>query len=91
MYVRRLIWDDWNEDHIARHQVDREDVEVVCRSSRSLGVRMRRGRYRVIGQTGEGRYLAVILDAVPNGGVYYAVTARNATDPERRRLLTWRR
>ncbi len=60
--ILQLIWDDWNEEHIARHGVTRDEAEEVCFNQSSLGVRIRRGRYRVIGQTDAGRYLTVILD-----------------------------
>jgi len=43
LFIRALLWDDWNEEHIARHGVEREEVEEVCFDSRSLGVRMWRG------------------------------------------------
>jgi uncharacterized DUF497 family protein len=83
--ILQLIWDDWNEEHIGRHRVDRDEVEYVCFSRSSLGVRIRRGRYRVIGQTDSGRYLTVILDFVGKRR-YYVVTARDADEAERRRL-----
>ena len=89
MDVRELTWDERNEAHIARHGVEPEEVEDVCFSQRSLSVRMRHRRYRVIGQTVDGRYLTVILDS-EQAGTFYVVTSRDATDPERRRLHRWR-
>lgn len=32
LYIRRLHWDDWNEAHIARHEVSRREVEQACSS-----------------------------------------------------------
>jgi uncharacterized DUF497 family protein len=87
--IRDLIWDAWNEGHIERHDVLRAEVEYVCADRRSLGVRIRGKRYRVIGQSEDGRYLTVFLDAA-NSGEYYVVTARKATDSERHRLHRWR-
>jgi len=87
--IRDLTWDDWNQLHIARHSIDPDEVEEVCYNPRSLGVRIRRGRYRVIGQAMSGRYLTVILDAEPEA-TFYVVTARDASDSERRRLHRWR-
>lgn len=89
MDIRELVWDEGNEAHIARHGVEPDEAEDVCFSPRSLSVRMRRGRYRVIGQTAAGRYLTVILDS-EEAGTFYVVTSRDATDPERRRLHRWR-
>lgn len=90
MYIRQLIWDDWNESHIARHGVRRDEVEDICYNANSLGVRIRRGRYRVIGQTEAGRYITAIVDS-STGGKFYVVTGRDATDAERRRLRQWQR
>lgn len=82
LYVRELVFDDWNEDHIAQHNVIPEEVEEVC-----LGIpfvsRTREGRLRVIGQTEDGRCLTIFL-APQSRGVYYPITARDATQTERR-------
>jgi len=86
--IGELAWDDWNETHVARHGVAIDEIEDVC-FAYSLGVRIRRGRYRIIGQTRAGRYLTVILDSV-GGGDFYVVTAREATEPERGRFRSWR-
>jgi uncharacterized DUF497 family protein len=85
---RELVWDDWNEEHVARHNVTRREVEEVC-FGRAFVVRMRRSRYRVVGQTEGGRYLTVILDS-RQGREFYVVTARDAVEPERRRFRSWR-
>jgi hypothetical protein len=28
--IQKLIWDEWNISHIARHDVSPEEVEQVC-------------------------------------------------------------
>ena len=89
MRVRELLWDDWNEEHIAAHAVLPEEVEESVFSPSSLLVRVKGSRYRVIGQTKSGRHLTTILDREANGR-FYPVTARDATDNERRRLKHWR-
>ncbi|MCH7811084.1 MAG: BrnT family toxin [Chloroflexi bacterium] len=89
MDIQQLTWDDWNEAHIASHGVRRGEVEGVSYSNDSLGVRIRRRRYRLIGQTEAGRYLMVILDSSGRGR-FYVVTARDATEAERLRLRRWR-
>ena len=88
MDIRDLTWDDWNESHIASHGVLRSEAEDVAFAKRSLGVRVGRRRYRLIGQTAEGRYLAIFVDSVGRGS-FYVITARDATDAERRRLHSW--
>lgn len=84
MIIRKLIWDEWNIDHIARHNVEPEEVEEVCKS-KNLFTRGRNGSYKVIGQTDDGRYLAIILSPRP-GGRFYPITARSADDKEKRRF-----
>lgn len=87
MRIRRLIWDDTNLEHIARHRVIPEEVDEVCLNEQSYATRIGRRRYQVIGQTRAGRYLTIFLD-YPGGDIFYPVTARDATDWERR---LWRR
>jgi uncharacterized DUF497 family protein len=82
LVVRRLRWDAWNVEHIARHRVLPEEVEEVCHgpyvASETYG-----GRLRVIGPTSGGRMLTVIL--APEGrGMFYPVTARPTSRQERR-------
>ena len=78
----RLRWDGWNEDHVARHGVDREEVEEVARNAPHV-TRARGRTYRVIGQTDGGRYLTLIVAPRPDGS-FYVVTARDADEIERR-------
>jgi uncharacterized DUF497 family protein len=84
MYVRRLIWDDWNVPHIARHDVVPDEVEEICHGRHAVREGYA-GRVVLIGQTNSGRLLSVILD--PDTGeedVYYPVTSRSADRKERR-------
>ena len=84
MLVNRLIWDEWNVPHIARHAVTPDEVEEICHGRHAV----REGyanRIVLIGRTVRGRLLAVILD--PNTAqenVYYPVTSRPADRKERR-------
>lgn len=82
LYIQELLFDEWNEDHIARHGIIPEEVEEVCRYDAFVS-KTRQGRLRIIGQTDAGRYLTIIL-AARGQGVFYPVTARDATDAERR-------
>ena len=67
--IVQLIWDDWNVEHIARHNVTPEEVEQAC-----LGEIMvldgKKGRLVVSGLTVDGRLLAIVLDPEPQDGVY---------------------
>lgn len=83
--VRRLIWDDWNVLHIARHQVLPEEAREVCEGD-PIFRGSYAGRILAIGPTRAGRMLTVALDPEPEGeGVFYPVTARPASRKERRR------
>lgn len=84
--IRRLIWDDWNEAHIARHDVVRDEVEEACLGDPYTD-EGKKDRIRLIGPTNIGRMLAVILDPEEEKGVYYPVTARPASRKERRLYL----
>ncbi len=69
-YIRELVFDERNIEHIARHGVTPEEVEEVCylapHFTRARSKRGRR-RYRVIGQTEDGRYLTIFLDPLGKG------------------------
>lgn len=81
LVIRRLIWDSWNVAHIARHQVNPEEVEEICHTD-PVVQQGDKGRSLVFGQTKSGRMLTVVLD--PEGeSVYYPVTARPASKRER--------
>lgn len=84
MTIQNLIWDEWNIEHIARHNVEPNEVEEVCKNKHSF-TRGRQNTYRVIGQTQGGRYLTVIV-AVRGNGNFYPVTARDSDKWERKRL-----
>ena len=83
LYIRHLIWDDWNVAHIARHEVTRDEVEEACRGQPVISETYK-GRLRVVGPTRSGRMLTVILSPEDDEGVYYPVTARSADRKERR-------
>jgi len=80
--ITRLIWDDWNVAHIARHGVTQIDVEDVCQGD-YLTRQAYHGRIMVIGPNAVGNLLSVIL-APEDEGSYYVVTARPAATKERR-------
>jgi uncharacterized DUF497 family protein len=82
LVVQRLVWDDWNIAHIARHDVVPDDVEAVCHNDPIVSATYN-DRLRVIGATHGGAILTVIL--APEGeGAYYVITARPASRKERR-------
>ena len=83
-YIRYLLWNEWNLDHIAEHNVSPGEVEEVCCGDPCV-TRARNRTLRIIGQSYSGRFLAIFL--APRGrGSYFVVTAREATDAERKRF-----
>ena len=80
--IERLIWDDWNVTHIARHNVVPEEVEEVCHSDFLL-LQGKQGRLLAISPISNGKMLTVVLNPQEEEGVYYPVTARPAAKKER--------
>lgn len=92
MRFDELVWDDWNEEHIARHQIGPEEVEEVVFDPGALTLRTRGDMappYLVLGLTEGGRYLFVVLEPI-SGHRAYVVTARDMTDEEKRRFKSRR-
>lgn len=85
MIIRKLVWDEWNIDHIAKHDVSTEEVEEVCLEKRIIINKVGRQKLRVLGQTYVGRYLAIFL-ANRGGGNFYPISARDCALKERRLL-----
>lgn len=80
--IRRLIWDEWNLAHIARHQVVPEEVNEVCHGN-VLVQQGHSGRIVLIGPTMSGRMVEVVLDPEQEQGVFYVVTAHPASKKDR--------
>lgn len=83
MIVKRLVWDEWNINHVARHGISPREVEEACLGDVVVN-KTYAGRLRVIGKTLGDRWLAIIL-APKQRLTYYPVTARPASRKERRR------
>lgn len=82
--IQELVWNNWNIEHIGRHHILPREVEEVCYSNPVIS-RARNGTLRIIGQTYSGRLLTIFL-ASRDRGSYFVVTARDATEAERRRF-----
>lgn len=81
---RQLRWDLRNVAHIARHGVNRNEVEEVLQGDFIAQVSYH-GRRLLIGSTAAGRTLAVVLEDETDD-ISYVVTARPAKRKERRML-----
>lgn len=74
LLIRKLIWDSWNIQHIARHSITPEEVEEICHNLPLVLRGQEKGRLVLIGSTEEGRMITVVVEA--NGyGKYYPVTS----------------
>jgi uncharacterized DUF497 family protein len=80
--IRRLVWTDWNKEHIARHEVNPDEVEQACHGDH-IFFSSYKDRLILIGPTLAERILAVILEPMGDD-VYFVVTARTADRGERR-------
>ncbi len=81
--VKKLIWDEWNIEHIKKHNVIENEAEEVSKSFLAHKVG-KKGRYIAIGKSGS-RLLSLVLDR-KSTGEYYVVTARDASKKERREI-----
>ena len=80
--IKILIWDEWNLEHIKKHNVTKEEIETVKEiiyHRRTYG-----GKYLAVGRSGQ-RLITIILRR-KHLGEYYVVTARDASKKERKRI-----
>lgn len=83
MVIKRLVWDEWNVEHIARHGVTVGEVEQACLGNRYIVRESYKDRIMLIGPTSKERILAVVV-ALKGNEIYYVITARPADRKERR-------
>ena len=80
--VETLIVDEHRIAHIGRHNVTVEEaVEIV--SGDHVYIEGHDGRWRLIGQTAQGRFLTIVVGARESPNTYGLVTARPARREER--------
>lgn len=76
--IKKLIWDEQNTSHIARHKVTPAEVEEVC-----MGDRIERQGFEqrafLIGKTRRGRFLSVVLGRTDQADMYRPITAFDAS------------
>jgi hypothetical protein len=75
-----LVWDEWNREHLSRHNILPEEVEEVCQG-KYQAIESYRKRIELFGKTKSGRKLVIILSPEDRylraygKGIYYPVTA----------------
>lgn len=79
--IRTLVWDEYNIEHIKRHNVTVEEAEAAIDNllAHRIG---KKGRYIAIGRVGK-RLISLVIRR-ESKGVYYLVTARDSSKKERK-------
>ena len=80
--VKKLIWDDWNLEHIKKHNVSKEEAEKA--KNFILHWKTHTKRYLVVSRVGS-RLISMVLNR-KSTGIYYPVTVRDSGKNERRRV-----
>ena len=80
--IEELIWDEWNIEHIKKHEVCVNEIEEVCNKPIN-SFKSYQNRLIVLGKTNNGRLLTLVL-MKKNKGVYYLITARDMSRKERK-------
>jgi uncharacterized DUF497 family protein len=87
MIIENLQWDEFNINHISRHNITPEEVEEVFFNG-DISPRIERGRnnrYYILGQTFSGQYIFVVSEYLGKGKIR-PITARDMTASERKRF-----
>jgi len=90
MRISKLDWDDYRINHVEEHGIEPEEVWEVCEDSSHWAHRQGRNRYRLYGQTADGRYLFVVLEHV-EGTIFKPITARDMNDGEKQNFRRLRK
>ena len=79
-----IRWNDWNQEHIERHNVSRQEAEVLIRQARRpYPLYQGHSKWLVRGQTDTGDYLQVVYIYSPADTIF-VIHARPLTDNEKR-------
>lgn len=75
MGFAEVIWDldddaEGNVQHIAEHEISKEEVEEVLENPDGIETSRSSGRPIAFGQTSTGRLIAVVYDEVEEDAVY---------------------
>ena len=83
--ISQLVWDEWNKEHIKKHQVTIAEIEEGIQNVNAHRAGYS-GRIILIGRAGK-RVLAILVSP-KKSKTYYTVTARDADKKERGLLYT---
>lgn len=79
--VKKLVWTEWNVNHIKKHNVSVSEVEIsiINFAAHKHGYK---GRYILIGRSGKRIISTIVRREKPN--TYLVITARDADKKERK-------
>jgi len=81
--IRELIWDEYNIDHIKKHNVTVREAKEAIKNF--IGHKTgKKGRYIAMGRSGT-RLISLIVRRI-SSGAYYLVSARDSSRKERREI-----
>ncbi|MDA1079872.1 MAG: hypothetical protein O2840_04270 [bacterium] len=80
--IQKLVWNEWNIAHIARHGVLQTEVETSLQDEHVVFMQGYSQRVIVLGRVGN-RLLTTVLQAQKNQYEFYVVTARDMPKKER--------
>ena len=82
--ITSLEWDSFNTEHIFKHGLTRDDVELACNHILQMAD-SHNNRSRVICELPNGQIITIIL-AYKGNNMYYPVSARPASRKERQEV-----
>ena len=56
----KLVWDDWNIEHVKKHQVNKEEIEQVY-TFKTIKSQTYLNRILILGKTKKGRLLTIVV------------------------------
>lgn len=80
--ITELLWDNWNSDHITKHQLTPADVELALTDKDAVFLRAKQERVMVLGRS-NNRLLAIVLNQQVGTEQFYVITARDMSKKER--------
>ncbi|MGI0061826.1 MAG: hypothetical protein ACREBA_05170 [Nitrosotalea sp.] len=78
LVIRKLLWNERNTTHVARHDIIPEEVEEICRQEPVVQRGTKKNRLVLLGPTSGERFLKAVLEN-HGAGTYYVVTAYEAS------------
>lgn len=80
--IKKLIWDEWNRNHIKKHKITKKEIEYVYKTS-NIKLQSYFKRTLLLGKTKSGRLITVVLSYDKQKDPY-VVSARDMSRKERR-------